>query len=94
MEEQPILAVESSLEIQKKRRWYEVIPPFSILMTLRRKLKIGPKLIIGFGILIALMLVGYGLGISAGNIATREINRTINLRAPTTLAAARAQANL
>jgi methyl-accepting chemotaxis protein len=40
------------------------------------------------------MLVGYGLGISASNLATQEINRTTNLRAPTTLASARAQANL
>jgi methyl-accepting chemotaxis protein len=94
MEEQPVLATKSSPEDQKKRRWYEVIPPFSILMTLRRRLKIGPKLIIGFGILIALMLVGYGLGISASNLATQEINRTTNLRAPATLASARAQANL
>jgi methyl-accepting chemotaxis protein len=94
MEEQPVLAIKSSPEDQKKRRWYEVIPPFSILMTLRRRLKIGPKLIIGFGILIALMLVGYGLGISASNLATQEINRTTNLRAPATLASARAQANL
>ena len=63
-------------------------------MTLWRKLKIGPKLVLGFGILIGLMLIGYGLGISAGNQATQEINRTTNLRAPTTLASARAQANL
>ena len=63
-------------------------------MTLWRKLKIRPKLILGFGILIGLMLAGYGLGISAGNQATLEINRTTNLRAPTTLASARAQANL
>jgi methyl-accepting chemotaxis protein len=94
MEEQPVLAIKSSPEIQKKRRWYEVIPPFSVLTSLRRKLKIGPKLVIGFGILIVLMLVGYGLGISASNLATQEINRTTNLRAPTTLASARAQANL
>jgi len=94
MDEQPVLAIKSNPEIQKKRRWYEVLPPFSVLVTLGRKLKIGPKLILGFGILIALMLVGYGLGISASNLAIQEINRTTNLRAPTTLAAARAQANL
>jgi len=40
------------------------------------------------------MLVGYGLGISASNLATEEINRTTNLRAPTTLSSAQAQANL
>lgn len=81
-------------KVQNGKRWYEIIPPLSIIMSFRRKLKIGPKLVIGFGILIALMLVGYGLGISASNLATQEINRTTNLRAPTTLASARAQANL
>lgn len=94
MEEQPEIAIKRNPEIQKKRRWYETIPPFSLLTTLRRKLKIGPKLIIGFGVLIVLMLVGYGLGISASNLATEEINRTTNLRAPTTLSSAQAQANL
>ncbi|MEJ2558901.1 MAG: HAMP domain-containing protein [Anaerolineae bacterium] len=81
-------------EIQQAKSWYEVVPPFNKLMGFRRKLKIGPKLVIGFGILIALMLIGYGWGISASNLATQEINRTTNLRAPTALASARAQANL
>lgn len=94
MEEQPVFETQSNSEVGKKMRWYEVIPPFNLLMTFRRKLKIGPKLAIGFGFLIILMLVGYGLGISASNLATQEINRTTNLRAPTTLASARAQANL
>jgi methyl-accepting chemotaxis protein len=67
---------------------------FGWLLLLRRRLRIGPKLSIGFGILIALMLVGYGLGISANSQATQEIDRTTSLRAPTTLASARAQANL
>src|SRR3990172_4191344 len=67
---------------------------FGWLLLLRRRLKIGPKLSIGFGILIALMLVGYGLGVSANSQATREIDPTTSLRAPTTLASARAQANL
>src|SRR3990172_4375478 len=67
---------------------------FGRLLLLRRRLKIGPKLSIGFGILIALMLVGYGLGISANSQATREIDRTTSLRAPTTLASAQARANL
>lgn len=80
--------------VQNGRQWYETVPPFSILIYFRRKLKIGPKLVIGFGILIAFMLVGYGFGISASNLATQEINRTTNLRAPTTLTSARAQANL
>jgi CHASE3 domain sensor protein len=94
MEIKPASIEKSSPNPQNRNRWYDVIPPFSILMYLRRKLKIGPKLVIGFGVLIVLMLVGYGLGISASNQATQEINRTTNLRAPTTLASARAQANL
>jgi HAMP domain-containing protein len=69
------------------------IQPFKYLLHLRRRLKIGPKLRIGFGILILLMLVGYGWGIVAGNEATEEINRTTNLRAPLALASGRAQAN-
>lgn len=94
MEKIPVSNEKSSLKVQNRKRWVEVIPPFNMLMTLRRKLKIGPKLVLGFGILIALMLVGYGWGISASNLATQEINRTTNLRAPTALASARAQANL
>src|SRR5918996_5668261 len=73
--------------------WVSRIQPFKYLLHLRRRLKIGPKLRIGFGILILLMLVGYGWGIVAGNKATEEINRTTNLRAPLALASGRAQAN-
>ena len=80
-------------EVQKEKPWYELFLLFNKLMAFRRKLKIGPKLVIGFGILIVLMLVGYGWGISARNLATQEINRTTKLRAPTALASARAQAN-
>jgi class 3 adenylate cyclase/CHASE3 domain sensor protein len=94
MEENPLPTDSNSPEVQNNQPWYEVIPPFSILMTLRRKLKIGPKLVIGFGILIVLMLVGYGVGISSSNQARQEIDRTTNLRAPTTLVASQAQANL
>jgi len=73
--------------------WVSSIQPFKYLLHLRRRLKIGPKLRIGFGILILLMLVGYGWGIVAGNQATEEINRTTNLRAPLALASGQAQAN-
>jgi methyl-accepting chemotaxis protein len=90
----PVSTEKNSLEVQNRQRWVDVIPSLKMLMTLRRKLKIGTKLAIGFGILIALMFVGYGWGISASNLATQEINRTTNLRAPTALASARAQANL
>src|SRR5215216_6109867 len=73
--------------------WLGQIQPFKYLLQLRRRLKIGPKLRIGFGVLILLMLVGYGWGIVAGNKATEEINRTTNLRAPLALASGQAQAN-
>jgi class 3 adenylate cyclase/CHASE3 domain sensor protein len=67
--------------------------PFKYLLDVRRRMKIGPKLRIGFGFLILLMLVGYGSGIVAGNRATAEIDRTTNLRAPLALASGQAQAN-
>ena len=67
--------------------------PFKYLLDLRRRMKIGPKLRIGFGVLILLMLVGYGSGIVAGNRATEEINRTTSLRAPLALTSGQAQAN-
>ena len=73
--------------------WVGQIQPFKYLFDLRRRMKIGPKLRIGFGVLILLMLVGYGSGIVAGNRATEEINRTTNLRAPLALASGQAQAN-
>src|SRR6266542_976573 len=73
--------------------WVGRIQPFKYLLQLRRRLKIGPKLRIGFGFLILLMLVGYGWVIVAGNKATEEINRTTNLRAPLALASGQAQAN-
>src|SRR5688572_12679004 len=73
--------------------WVGQIQPFKYLLDLRRRMKIGPKLRIGFGVLILLMLVGYGWGIVAGNQATEEINRTTNLRAPLALASGQAQAN-
>ena len=78
-----------------RQRWERVgqIQPFKFLLDLRRKMKIGPKLRIGFGVLILLMLVGYGSGIVAGNRATDEINRTTNLRAPLALTSGQAQAN-
>lgn len=79
---------------QGEKQSYAPNSPVSKLMTFRRRLKIGAKLLIGFGILIALMLAGYGWGIYASNLASREINRTTDLRAPITLASAQAQADL
>jgi len=79
--------------IKYRFEWLGRIQPFKYLLHLRRRMKIGPKLRIGFGVLILLMLVGYGWGIVAGNKATEEINRTTNLRAPLALTSGQAQAN-
>lgn len=83
----------SSDKDKHRFEWLGRMQPFKYLLYLRRRLKIGPKLRIGFGILTLLMLVGYGWGIVAGNKATEEINRTTNLRAPLALASGRAQSN-
>jgi class 3 adenylate cyclase/methyl-accepting chemotaxis protein len=69
------------------------IPLINLIIRLRRRLKIGPKLVIGFSLLIALMLVGYGLGFFANNNVTTKINQTTNFRAPLTLSSSQAQAN-
>lgn len=94
MEPNALTVDEANPKVRQKKPWHEVIPLVDELLTFRRKLKVGPKLALGFGILIAIMLVGYGWGISAGQLASRQISRTTNLRAPLTLASARAQGNL
>jgi CHASE3 domain sensor protein len=58
------------------------------------KLKIGGKLTIGFGILGALTMLVIGLSYLGSYRATLNINRTGDVRVPTALASARAQANL
>jgi signal transduction histidine kinase/DNA-binding response OmpR family regulator len=58
------------------------------------RLNIGGKLTLGFGVLVALTLFVAGLSYLASYAATTSINRTSVVRAPTTLASARAQANL
>ncbi len=80
-------------KVKHRFEWLGRLQPFKYFLYLRRRLKIGPKLRIGFGILIILMLVGYGGGIVAGNRATEEINRTTNLRAPLAMASGQAQSN-
>ena len=82
-----------SRKASQRWAWVGQTQPFKYFLDLRRRLKIGPKLRIGFGILILLMLVGYGWGIAAGDRATEEINRTTNLRAPLALTSGQAQAN-
>ena len=58
------------------------------------RLNIGRKLTVGFGILVLLTLATIALSALGGNSATREINRTSEVRAPIALAAARAHASL
>ncbi|MFN2171030.1 MAG: HAMP domain-containing protein [Candidatus Promineifilaceae bacterium] len=94
MEKNPASTDQSAIKESNENTLIANIPPLRWLVAMRRKLKIGPKLVIGFGILIALMLVGYGWGIYSSSLATQEINRTTNLRAPTALASARAQAHM
>ena len=57
-------------------------------------LKIGRKLTIGFGILVALTLLVVGLSYLGSRRATQEISNTDEVRVPTALVAARAQADL
>ncbi len=57
-------------------------------------LKIGRKLTIGFGILVALALLGAGLSYLGSRRATQEISYTDEVRVPTALVASRAQADL
>jgi methyl-accepting chemotaxis protein len=78
---------------KNRLEWLVRLQPFSSVTRLWHRLKIVSKLRIGFGVLILLMLIGYGWAIAAGHTATEEINRTTNLRAPLALASGRAQAN-
>jgi CHASE3 domain sensor protein/putative methionine-R-sulfoxide reductase with GAF domain len=59
-----------------------------------RRLNIGGKLTVGFGILVALMLLVVGLNYLGSIEAVRNINRTTNLSAPSAVVSARAQADL
>ena len=59
-----------------------------------RDLKIGPKLTLGFGILVGLTLVGVGLSVISHLGTTQLIKSTAEVRVPTALIADQAQANL
>jgi class 3 adenylate cyclase/CHASE3 domain sensor protein/putative methionine-R-sulfoxide reductase with GAF domain len=63
-------------------------------VTLLKRLNIGGKLTVGFGILVALTLLVVGLNYLGSFKAVTNINRTGDLRAPSALASAQAQANL
>lgn len=59
-----------------------------------KNLRIGIKLTIGLGILVALTLLVAGLGWLSSAEATEKINNTGDVRVPTALVSSRAQANL
>ena len=59
-----------------------------------KDLTIGTKLSIGFGLLVLLTLIGAAVSYIASSQATLQINTTQEVRVPTALASARAQANL
>lgn len=60
----------------------------------RKGLSIGGKLSIGFGVLVALLLIVGGLSYYASLQATTEINKANDVRVPVAEASARARANL
>jgi class 3 adenylate cyclase/CHASE3 domain sensor protein/putative methionine-R-sulfoxide reductase with GAF domain len=59
-----------------------------------KHLNIGRKLTLGFGILVGLTLLVVALNYVGSFVAVRNINRTTDLRAPSALASAHAQADL
>jgi len=63
-------------------------------MSILRRLSIGRKLTMGFGILVVLTLIGVVVNYATGSQAARSIARTNDVRVPTALAASRAQADL
>ena len=71
-------------------------PPTSTVLGGRplSRLKIGAKLNLGFGVLVLLTTVVIGLSFFASERAATNMSRTTDLRAPSTLASSRAQANL
>ncbi|MDX1523591.1 MAG: hypothetical protein R3264_18330, partial [Anaerolineae bacterium] len=59
-----------------------------------RNLSIGNKLNIGFGILVILALLGAGVSVLGSGQARAKIDTTEDVRVPTALASAQAQADL
>lgn len=59
-----------------------------------RRMRIGTKLNLGFGVLVLITLVVIGLSYLASERATTNMTLTTDLRAPSTLASSRAQADL
>ena len=68
--------------------------PENVRWGLFRRLSLGSKLTVGFAILVALTLLVVALNYAGSIRAVDNINRTSDLRAPSALASARAQASL
>src|SRR5688572_16971046 len=82
-----------STPMQRQSRlvhFMENLPGAKIL----KNLKIGSKLTIGFGILVALVLLVATFSWLGSTLATENINQTSDVRVPTALTSARAQADL
>lgn len=75
---------------RKRSRVLEQFPSLGFF----KSLTIGAKLRLGFFVMIALTLIVVGISYVASQIATERINTTTNTRAPVTLIASQAQANL
>ncbi|MBB6411921.1 adenylate/guanylate cyclase domain-containing protein [Mesorhizobium sangaii] len=86
--EDPVIAKSHSVYLAPWQKLTQAVAPAL------RKLNIGGKLTVGFGILVALMLLVVGLNYLGSIEAVLNINRTTNLSAPSAVASARAQANL
>lgn len=59
-----------------------------------KNMKIGTRLLLGFGVMVVITLVGAAFSYYGSSAATDNINRTGEVRVPTALASSRAQADL
>ena len=64
------------------------------MLTRFNNLNLGHKINLGFAALVMVLLLVVGLIFVAGNAATDQINLTVDVRVPTTVAATSAQSNL
>ena len=85
--------MKSSPRQRRFPNWQEKLD-LARLDTALKNLKIGRKLTLGFGSLVAITLLVAGVSYVAGRVAEVNIQRTQNLRVPTALASASAQENL
>src|SRR5262245_10999042 len=84
---------DSAAPIQRQSKLLQILENLPGARLLKN-LKIGSKLTIGFGILVALAVLVATFSWLGSTLATQNINRTSDVRVPTALTSARAQANL